>query len=254
MARVRYLEALPSGDERPRGVVVLLHAFPLTARMWEPQFDTLSGHGWRVIAPEMVSGTMDDCAGDVVDLLDTLHVHDAVIGGCSMGGYLAFHVFRHAASYVRGLLLADTRAQADAPEALEGRRKLIRLAEEQGPSAVLDDMVPKLLGETTRRERSDVVELIRSIGMENSGEAVARMVRVLMSRQDATELLSTIHVPTLIVVGEEDTITPVAMAQQMHDGIAGSRLVVMPRVGHLANLEDPRAFNDVITAFLDRRV
>ena len=181
MGQLRYLEARSSGSVRARGVVVLLHAFPLTARMWQPQLGALSERGWHVIAPEMASETMDDCAGDVIDLLDGLHVHDAVIGGCSMGGYLAFHVLRHAASYVRGLLLIDTRTQADAPEALEGRKRLIRLAEEQGPSAVLDDMIPKVLGDTTRRERTDVVDLVRSIGMDNSSAAIVRMVRVLMS-------------------------------------------------------------------------
>ncbi len=222
--------------------------------MWEPQFDALTAHGWRVIAPELAGGTMDDCAGEVIDLLDTLHVQDAVVGGCSMGGYLAFNVFRLAATYVRGLLLVDTRAPADAPEALDGRRTLIRKAETEGVSAVLDEMLPKLLGDTSRRERKTVVELVRTIGMDNSAAAVAQMVRVLMSRSDATPLLSTIHLPTLIVVGEEDTITPVAMAEQLHQGIHGSRLVVMPRVGHLPNLEEPHAFNEVITTFLDHRV
>jgi 3-oxoadipate enol-lactonase len=254
MAKLRYLESQASSAARARGVLVLLHAFPLTARMWQPQLGALSERGWHVIAPEMAIATIDECAGDVIDLLDALHVHDAVVGGCSMGGYLAFNVFRHAASYVRGLLLIDTRTQPDAPEALDGRKRLIRLAEEDGPVAVLDDMIPKLLGNTTRRERTDVVDLVRSIGMENTGEAIAQMVRVMMSRADATPLLPTIHVPTLIVVGEEDTITPVGMAQQIHDGVAGSHLVVMPRVGHLPNLEEPRAFNDVVGAFLDRRV
>ena len=235
-------------------MIVLLHAFPLNARMWEPQFASLTERGWHVLAPEMASATMDDCAGDVVDLLDALHVHDAVVGGCSMGGYLAFNVFRLAPNYVRALVLTDTRPQADAPEALEGRKRLIRMAEEKGPSAVLDDMVPKLLGETTRRERTDVVDLVRSIGLSNSSAAVVSMVQVMMSRPDVTPVLATIHAPTLIVVGEEDTITPVSMSEQMHDAITGSQLAVMPRVGHLPNLEHPQAFNEVMTTFLDRRV
>jgi len=239
---------------RARGALVLLHAFPLNASMWEPQCGTLAEHGWRVIAPDMVSASMDDCAGDVVDLLDGLHIHDAVIGGCSMGGYLAFNVLRLAPTYVRGLLLVDTRSQADAPEALEGRKKLLEKAERQGPSAVLDEMIPKLLGETTRRERPGVVELVRSLGMTNSNDAVARMVRVLMSRPDVTPLLSTIHAPTLIVVGEEDTITPPALSRQMHDAIRGSELAIVPRVGHLPNLEQPDAFNGIVTRFLDHRV
>ena len=264
VGRFRYLEATPLAGSRPRGVVVLLHAFPLNARMWGFQFEPLAAAGWRVIAPHMRGvdgGTtdppttgIDDYAGDVVDLLDALHIDDAVIGGCSMGGYLALALMRLAPNYSRGLLLVDTRSQADPPEALDGRKKLLKMAEEHGPAAVLADMEAKLLGETTRRERPDVVTHLRDIAMRNSNESVAGMVRALMSRKDSTPLLAGIRVPTLIVVGEEDTITPPALSQQMHAAIARSTLEVLPRVGHLPNLEDPTAFNDVLTRFLTLRV
>ena len=275
VGRFRYLEATPSAAARGRGVVLLLHAFPLNARMWEPQFAPLAAAGWRVIAPQMrgVDGgggdlggrvsasqedtrlpSMDDYAGDVVDLVDALHIGDAVVGGCSMGGYLALALLRHAPNYVRGLVLIDTRSQADAPDAREGRQKLLQMAQEQGPAAVLEDMLPKLLGETTRRERPDVVALLRSIAMRNSNESVAGMVNALMSRQDSTPLLAGVRVPTLVVVGEEDTITPSRLSRQMHEAIAGSELAVLPRAGHLPNLEDPAAFNDVVVRFLSNRV
>ncbi len=265
---------------------MLLHAFPLNARMWETQFGAVAGAGWRVIAPHLpgvdheetrplehaetgqISSnrtapgpetrprrpTMDDYAGDVVDLLDALHIQDAVVGGCSMGGYLALALARLASNYVRGLLLIDTRSQADAPDALEGRKKLLKLAEDEGAAGVLTDMLPKLLGETTRRERPEVVTLVRSIAMRNSNESVAGMVNALMSRRDSTAILPGIRVPTLIVVGEEDTITPPSLSQQMHDAIAGSELAVLPRVGHLPNLEHSEAFNDVLVRFLSHRI
>ena len=262
--RLRYLEATPSGSTRSRGVVVLLHAFPLNARMWEPQFEPLAAEGWRVIAPHVrgVDGAatdpptanIDDYAADVVDLLDALHIDDAVIGGCSMGGYLSFALMRLAPNYFRGLLLIDTRPQADAPEALEGRRRLLELAEDGGPAAVLADMEPKLLGATTHRERPEVVAELRAIAVRNSNESVAGMVRALMSRKDSTPLLAGIHIPTLIVVGEEDTITPPSLSQQMHAAIAGSTLEVLPRVGHLPNLEDRAAFDAVLLRFLTHRV
>src|SRR5438045_997712 len=153
---IRYLESTPPSTVRSRGVLLLLHAFPLNARMWEPQL-ALAENGWRVIAPHMrgVDGgtadpptaTIDDYAGDVIDLLDRLHVEEAVVGGCSMGGYLAFALVRLAARYVRGLILADTRASADTPEAVEGRKKMLQLVTDRGTSAVVDEMVPKLLGE-----------------------------------------------------------------------------------------------------------
>jgi pimeloyl-ACP methyl ester carboxylesterase len=134
LARHRYLD-VPAAGDRPRGTLVLLHAFPLNARMWEPQL-ALASHGWRVIAPhlrgfdggvdEPGDSSVDDYAGDVIDLLDSLHIKDAVIGGLSMGGYVAFALVRRAPSYVRGLILADTRSQADTPEGVENRKKMLK--------------------------------------------------------------------------------------------------------------------------------
>jgi pimeloyl-ACP methyl ester carboxylesterase len=232
--------------------------------MWEPQFE-LADHGWHIIAPEFAKDavgstagattvTMDTYAGEAIDLLDALHVDDAVIGGCSMGGYLAFALYRRAPNYIRGLLLADTRAQADTPEALESRKKMLQLVADKGTPAVADEMVPKLLGETTRKTRPEVVDRVKSIALASSAQAVAGMIRALMTRQDSVAILSSIHLPTLIVVGEEDTLTPPAMSEQMHKAIAGSALAILPKAGHLPNLEDSRTFNEVVARFLDHRI
>lgn len=231
--------------------------------MWEPQF-ALADRGWRVIAPHVrgVGGgagdppasTMDDYAGDVVDLLDRLQIEDAVVGGVSMGGYLAFALLRHAPRYLRGLILADTRSQADTPEARASRMNMLQLVQEKGTPAVVDEMLPKLLGETTRRTRPDVVDHVRAIALENSGESVAGMIRALMSRPDSTPLLPSIHFPALVIVGEEDTLTPLPLAEQMQRAIAGSELVVIPAAGHVSNLEQPQAFNRALAGFLDHRV
>src|SRR5204862_7671219 len=135
--------------------------------MGEPQF-ALAEQGWRIIAPHLRGfdegpgtrgGTsMDDLAGDVIDLLDTLHVEQAVIGGLSMGGYVTFALLRNAARYFGGLVLADTRPQADKPEGVQARERMLSLVHAKGPSAVADEMLPKLLGESTRRDRPKVVE------------------------------------------------------------------------------------------------
>jgi len=231
--------------------------------MWERQL-SLAADGWRVIAPQLrgfdggaadpAASSVDDYAGDVIDLLDALHVESAVIGGLSMGGYIAFAILRHAARYVDGLVLADTRSQADTPEGVEGRKKLLQLVQTQGPPAVADDVIPKLLGETTRRERREVVDAVRSLVLSNSIDAIAGAVRALMSRPDSTPLLPTIHVPTLVVVGAEDTVTPPAAAEQLHAQIAGSELVTIPAAGHLSNLEQPEAFQSALARFLSHRV
>jgi 3-oxoadipate enol-lactonase len=261
--RVRYLEAPPSRSERPRSTLVLLHAFPLNARMWEPQL-ALADHGWRVLAPHyrgMDGGiqdppavSIDDYAGDVIDLLDSLHIEDAVIGGLSLGGYVAFGLFRHAPRYFRGIVLADTRSQADPPEAAQGRARLLSAVREKGPSAAADEMVPRLLGETTRARRPDVVERVRTLILSNPATAIAGAITAIMTRPDSTPLLSSIHCPTLIVVGEQDTLTPPAMSQEMQRGIPGSELVVIPDAGHLSSLEQPSSFNAALARFLEHRI
>src|ERR1700720_4561144 len=261
--RVRYLEAPPSGSGRPRGTLVLLHAFPLNARMWEPQL-TLAGDGWRILAPHyrgMDGGiqdppatSIDDYAGDVVDLLDSLHVEDAVIGGLSLGGYVAFALLRHAPRYVRGIVLADTRSQADPPEAAEGRTRLLSAVQANGPSAAADEMVPRLLGATTRAEHPDVVERVRTLILSNPAAAITGAITAIMTRLDSTPLLASIHCPTLILVGDEDSLTPPDMSREMQRGIAGSELVVVPKAGHLSSLEQPSAFNAALARFLEHRL
>jgi 3-oxoadipate enol-lactonase len=231
--------------------------------MWQGQL-ALSDRGWRVIAPQFrgfdggsgdpPAQSVDDYAGDVVDLLDALHIHDAVVGGLSMGGYVAFALIRHASRYVHGLILADTKAQADTPEGVEGRKRMIALVGTTGPGAVADEMLPKLLGDTTRRTRPQVVERVRALANSSSAEAIAGALRALMTRPDSTPQLSTIHVPTLIIVGDEDTVTPRSAAEEMHHGIPGSELVAIPEAGHLTNLERPDAFDAAVTRFLDHRV
>jgi 3-oxoadipate enol-lactonase len=231
--------------------------------MWERQL-ALADHGWRVVVPQLrgfdggsgdpPATSVDDYAGDVIDLLDALHVQEAVVGGLSMGGYVAFAIVRHAARYVQGLVLADTKAPADTPEAIEGRRKMLQLVQDKGPAAVADEMIPKLLGETTRRERPEVVERVRALILANSAGAIAGAVRALMTRPDSTPLLQNIHVPTLVVVGEEDTVTPPVAAEQLHQSIAGSELVRVPAAGHLTNLEQPELFQAALARFLSHRV
>jgi 3-oxoadipate enol-lactonase len=231
--------------------------------MWEPQL-TLAAHGWHVIAPHVrgvdagdadpPTASIDDYTADLVDLLDGLHVKEAVIGGLSMGGYLALSLLRRAPNYVRALILADTRSQADTPEGLEGRRRMLKLVEERGAPAVADEMIPKLLGAHTRATRPDIAERVRALILANSTASIAGAVRALMSRSDSTPLLASIRLPTLIIVGEEDTLTPPSAAEEMHGRIPGSEIVRIAESGHLSSLEQPHAFNAALARFLDHRV
>ncbi len=231
--------------------------------MWEAQL-ALAGRGWHVIAPHVrgvnggtgdpVAETMDDYAADLIDLLDGLHIEDAVFCGLSMGGYVAFALLRHAPHYVRALILADTRPQADSPEGLAGRTAALQLLEKEGVRALAESMIPKLLGATTRQSRPAVVERVRELAAANSKESLAGAIRALMTRPDSTPLLKTIRQPTLIVVGEEDVVTTPDVAEEMRAAISGAELVRIPQCGHLANLERPDVFNDALARFLDHRV
>ncbi len=275
LGRLRYLEALPHPNARARGTLLLIHGFPLNSRMWEGQIDFAAARGWRVLAPDLGTSrvrlkadatsensgvrlqpdlTIDDYAGEVIDLLDGLHIEGAVVGSLSMGGYVTFALARLAARYIRGLILADTRSQADTPEGVEGRKKMLQLLKDQGPAAIADQMIPKLIGETTKRLRPGIADELRAIVMENPAEAIGGAINALMTRPDATPLLASIHVPTLVIVGAEDTLTPPSMAEDLHKGIAGSQLEIIAGAGHMPNLEMPAAFNTILGEFLDRRV
>jgi 3-oxoadipate enol-lactonase len=263
VGRLRYIEAAPRHDVRPRGTLLLIHAFPLNARMFEHQL-ALADRGWRVIAPHLrrfdgadddpAARSLDDYAGDIIDLLDGLHVDNAVIGGVSLGGYIALAMFRHDARRFQALLLADTKSEADTPDAVEGRKRMLQLVREKGAAAVADEMIPKLLGATTRASQPTVVAQVRAMVLSNSTAAIADAIGALITRPDSTPLLASIHCPTLILVGEEDTVTPKTLAETMHRAIGGSELAAIPAAGHLANLEQPAAFNAALAPFLEHRV
>jgi len=251
---VRYLDA---GIGWP---VVLLHAFPLNANMWRPQLERVP-EGWRFIAPDLrgfgpdatpASGpiTLDDMAGDIAALLDELAIDPAVIGGLSMGGYITLALFRRAPERFSGMILADTKAQADTPEGLDGRRKMIALARAEGSAGVAQSMLPKLLGKTTFERRPEIPHKVRAM-IETAGtDGIMAAVAAMMGRPDSTSDLARISCPTLVVVGEEDGLTPVTDAVALQNQIARSRLVILPQAGHLSNLEVPDGFALALADFL----
>jgi 3-oxoadipate enol-lactonase len=277
---MRHLDVPPSAPRQARGALssskggsgggagtlVLIHGFPLNTDMWQPQLE-MASRGWRVVVPalrgfgpgpdarkEPPAASVDDYAGDIIDLLDTLHVKDAVICGLSMGGYIAFAIYRHAATYFRGLVLADTRSQADAPEAVANRKGMQQLVREKGQGAVADALLPKLVCDATRASKPSVVENLRTQITSTSVESIVGALDALMTRPDSTPILATLRIPVLIFVGDQDAITPLPLSEQMHHDIPGSQLVVIKDAGHMSNMEQPRAFNDALGGFLDKRV
>ena len=238
--------------------VVFLHGFPHDRSLWAPQLGALMDR-CRCIAPDMrgfgesaVQGpyTMNRYADDVVALLDTLHIDRAVIAGLSMGGYVAFALWRRHRARVRALVLADTRAGADSTEGRAKRRAMIDTVKAEGIDPLVDAQVTGMLGRTTREKLPELTEYVRRMLARAPAEGVVGALEAMIARPDSTETLATIDVPTMIVVGDEDVLTPPKESRAMHEAIRGSRLEVLAGAGHLSNLERPAAFNHVVSEFV----
>jgi pimeloyl-ACP methyl ester carboxylesterase len=238
---------------------VLVHAFPMGAAMWAPQ--RAAAPGWRVVTPSLpgfdgrpllARSTMPAYARDLLQSLDRQRIGRAVFGGLSLGGYILFELMRQQPERVAGLILADTRSSVDTPERLAARERSIVRARTDGPSAIADEMLPGILGATTHAGRPDVVAHVRRLIEAQSAEAIVAGLQAIMTRVDSAAVLPSITVPTTIIVGGEDVITPPSDAMFMHDRIAGSSLVTIAGAGHMANLEAPQAFNAAVSALLSR--
>lgn len=241
--------------------VLLLHAFPLGLFMWDAQFEALSpthrvvrfdARGFGGSAAGEGPLTMERIADDGALLLDHLGIEKAVVGGCSMGGYAAFAFVRRHPQRLAGLVLQDTRAGADTAEAKASRSTLAAKVLAEGASAAAEAFLPKLVGETTHRERPALVAGLRERILATPPLGIANALHGLGARADSRETLPTIAVPTLVLVGSEDVLTPASEAATMAAAIPRARLDVIPGAGHLANLESPAAVNGALRAFLAR--
>jgi 3-oxoadipate enol-lactonase len=247
-------------DRGAGSVVVLLHAFPLDAGMWRSQVDELTSD-YRVIAPDfpgfggsaVSAGLTIDSAADVVaELLDHLGINDrVVVGGVSMGGYVALAFARLYPQRLGALMLADTKADPDDATARAGRDRLISLASEKGVKAVVEQLLPKLLGPTTVAQKPDVVQRVRAIAERQTVEGIVAALKALRERPDAGPGLAHIAVPALIIVGEDDAITPPDKAKLLAETIPNARLVTISGAGHLSNLENQSAFGAATREFLN---
>jgi pimeloyl-ACP methyl ester carboxylesterase len=268
MGGVHYIE---SGTGPP---LVLLHAFPVDARMWNGTRALLEEQA-RVVIPdqrglgesplrdapasalvgveEPPTPGLDQAAADVVALLDTLGLRRVILGGCSMGGYVAMAVLRAAPERVAGLLLVDTKAVADNAEQRDNRLAVADRAEREGIAGWLaDNNLPNLIGRTSRDHRPDVVAEARALIEAQPPDGVAWAQRAMAARPDSTDTLRAFTGPSLVVAGEEDTLTPPEAARDLAAALPRAELAILPRIGHLAPLEDPSAFADVVRPWLHK--
>ena len=247
-----------AGAGRP---IVLIHGYPFNRALWTEQLTAL-GHSHRVVAPDLRgfgdsdashdTSTMNRLAADVAELMDHLEIPRATIAGLSMGGYVALAFYKQFASRVRALVLADTRAQADTEEAKQTRAQQAEKALSEGMAGIADAMLPKLLTPETVSKRPEIVKFVRDMMLLTKPEGAAAALRGMAEREDQTDLLPKITVPTLILVGAEDAITPVADSEKMHQAIKTSQLVVLDHAGHVSNLERTQEFNDALVQFLSQ--
>jgi pimeloyl-ACP methyl ester carboxylesterase len=273
-------------DDRGSGLPLLMvHGFPLDHTMWAGQSALapappalLVGERFRSAGPPPAKGSpprsalrviapdlrgfgrspargetvaMHEFADDLAALLDALGVAEPVVYcGLSMGGYIGWQFWRKHPTRLRGLILCDTRAQADAPEAAAARRAMADRVLREGPAPLVEMMLPKLLGETTRRRRPVLEEQLRRTMMSNSPAGIAAAARGMAERPDMTAALGEIRCPTLLLVGAEDVISPPAEMRGIAAAIPGAKLVEIPAVGHMSPLESSAAVNAAIAEFL----
>jgi pimeloyl-ACP methyl ester carboxylesterase len=242
--------------------LVLVHGFPLTSAMWRPQVDAFASDALRVVTPDLPGfgrtpgalSSVDDAADGIAALIDEVGARRVVLGGFSMGGYIAFAFVRRHAARLHGLILIDTKAEADSAEGKEGRYALAERVQDDGVEVVIDTMLPRLLSDSSINGRPDLVQQVRDIAGGSTLDGVVGALRAMAERPSSVQDLPRIAVPTLIVVGREDVITPPADAETMRAGIAGAELFVVPDAGHLTPLEQPDVVNAAIRAWLASNV
>lgn len=238
--------------------LVLLHAFPYDSRMFSEQVAGL-GDAANILTPDLpgfgsepvVPGvTLDLIADRTLSLLDQYRIEKAVVGGVSMGGYAAMSFARKYPSRLNGLILADTRAESDDEAAKANRAKAIELVRQQGVATFIETQIPKLISATSQSDQPQFANRVRTLATRQSPEGVVEALAMLRDRPDARPGLSQVKCPTLIVVGEDDAITPPALAETMKAIITHATLARIPKAGHLANWERPAEFNSVVRTFL----
>jgi len=248
-------------EEKGSGIpVVFIHGYPLNKAIWQPQLEGLSDVA-RIITPDLrghgrsgaIPGihTMRLMAKDLKELIENLQIEQQVIlCGLSMGGYVIFEFMRSYPNMVKGMILAATRATADSTETKANREQSAAIAQERGPVAIADSMLPKMMAPTTYQSRPDLVEHVREIMVDISTQAIVGDLMGMLYRVDSTPFLKEINIPVLILHGENDQIIPQAEIDLMRKEIKNAQVKIIPEAGHLLNLEQPGLFNTAVREFI----
>lgn len=245
-----------------RRALVLLHGFPFDHTMWSPQLRDLEAR-MRILAPDLrglgksgldpeTGASLHTPAQDVLAWMDSEGIERAAVGGLSMGGYLAFELWRQAPHRVAELALFDTKAEADSEEAKGGRVAASEEIRRGGMAAVAEGMISRVLGSTTRARRPAVVEHVRRMMLSTNPEGALAALDALRTRPSSVADCPRISIPVLVVVGEEDVLTPVGVAQEMAASIPRAELRVVKEAGHVTSLESPEVVTRALRDLVDR--
>ena len=239
--------------------IVLLQAFPLNGKMWKPQAKALS-ESYHVIMPDFpgfgrspyppAQPDMRFYAERILELLDKLELERVVLGGLSMGGYIAFACLRLFPERISGLLLANTRAEPDSEEVRESRKDMAQRVSKEGVGVLIELQMERLLSPTTLQNEPLIVEQVKSMILESSPDGVVGALGAMRDRPDSTSLLSQVQVPTLVIGGEEDGISSPEVMGEMANSIPNSEHHTLSGAAHLSNLEAPGDFNAALKEFL----
>lgn len=251
---------LAYSDEGQGLPLIFLHAFPFNRTMWERQRQALAA-SYRVITVDLRGHgesdaplwryTLDLFADDVKSLMDHLGIRQAMLIGLSMGGYLIFAFHRRYPERIKGLVLCDTRAEADKPETAAWRFALAQKVYKEGPKAVAAEMGPKLLSAAASTTQPELVKQVESIILSAGISGIAGDLMAMAERPDSTAQLSGMHYPTLVLVGDGDVLTGIDENRRIAEGIQGATFQVIPSAGHMSNMEQPEAFNGALASFLE---
>jgi 3-oxoadipate enol-lactonase len=243
--------------------MVFIHGFPFSSEMWRGQMQMLQdnkknlriitydlrGHGKSDVGDGQY--TIELFVDDLIALLNCLKITKTIICGFSMGGYIALRAIERNPDRFNALVLCDTMSTADSNEAKIRRANSIELVKKEGVGRFAEGFLKAVFAPKTFDTKPDVIDEIRKTILSNSPLGVCGALLAMAGRTDTTEALSKINVPTLILVGEHDTVTPPSAARNMHDRIPSSKLHLIENVGHMSNLENSIVFNGHLTKFLD---
>ena len=245
-------------DDAP--VIIFIHGFPLNKSMWNIQVEALK-ENYRVIAYDIRGHGNSDPGIDeffielfVIDLLrlmEKLKIEKSILCGLSLGGYIALNAVLKHPDRFDGLILNDTQCIADTPEIKENRCNAIISIKEKGVEQYADEIIKKLFAQETFTKNKNVIDAVREMIISTPKQSLCNTLHALAERKETCDQLPEINIPVLIMVGQEDKITPIAAAQQMHEKILNSKLEIIQQAGHLSNLENSTAFNTHLVNFLE---